>query len=84
MNKECPICLHNLSDNIIVTKCNHTFCKNCLDKWQKNNSSCPICRQNITDKNLLIKILECLYNIFIFDDTIYNNNYFNINYHSIH
>ena len=48
----CSICLtdYSIKDNCIAmtTKCSHTFCRNCLDKFIKksiNNSfECPTCR----------------------------------------
>ena len=38
----CNICMDNDSD--CLTKCNHQFCKNCLDIWYKKNNKCPYCR----------------------------------------
>ena len=41
--EECPICQEYLCENdSITTICNHTFCRSCLEKWNKN--SCPMCR----------------------------------------
>jgi hypothetical protein len=54
-NIECSICLsnENRDDNIIETKCNHRFHKNCIHTWinthNHNYQTCPICRGNISD-----------------------------------
>ena len=41
---ECPLCYEHICDNdSITTRCNHTFCRSCLDTW--NKPSCPMCRQ---------------------------------------
>ena len=49
---ECPICLDKLNfisseEDIIyinLKKCNHSFHKDCLKEWTKDNNTCPICR----------------------------------------
>lgn len=44
----CPICYDKIeNNNYIVTKCNHTFCNDCLFKSLKNGSKCPLCREEI-------------------------------------
>ena len=46
---ECPLCYELLSENnSITTRCNHTFHKSCLNKW--NKSSCPMCRHKYLDE----------------------------------
>ena len=50
---ECPICLEKFEYKKykrIVTCCNNTFHKKCLDKWLKKNSTCPACRNDFLDK----------------------------------
>ena len=42
----CPICLEKIKDEKI-TKCNHKFCKECLETWLNVNISCPICREKL-------------------------------------
>lgn len=45
---ECPICYEKIENkNYIVTKCNHTFCNDCLFKSLTDKPCCPICRQEI-------------------------------------
>jgi len=45
---ECPIC-YTIIYTSYVTTCTHHFCKSCILRWCKNNSSCPKCRQFIYD-----------------------------------
>jgi len=45
---ECSVCYTDLTvKNIVNTKCNHLFCKECFWKWADENNSCPMCRTNI-------------------------------------
>lgn len=44
-NNKCAVCMQN-NVNIMV-KCNHEFCKSCIDKWLENNSTCPLCRDSL-------------------------------------
>ncbi len=39
----CPICLTEI-ENKHITKCNHSFCKCCIDTWLEEHNNCPICR----------------------------------------
>lgn len=49
---DCPVCLKKVED-YIKTKCNHFFCKICLDKWLDIKNTCPMCREELKDKNKL-------------------------------
>ena len=44
----CPICLDDYNKRTITTKCNHTFCVDCLllhiSKTQNHKNKCPLCR----------------------------------------
>lgn len=60
MNNECSICLESIEpNNIVLTKCNHTFHCNCILSWLKsdnlkqcssdNPNGCPNCREPISN-----------------------------------
>ena len=46
INNECIICLDKYKQNEYKRdlKCNHSFHKDCLKEWTKDNNTCPICR----------------------------------------
>jgi len=46
-NEDCGIC-YQRDNNMISTKCNHIFCKKCIDSWMDTRSDeCPYCRQSL-------------------------------------
>lgn len=49
-HEDCSICLEQLDNenDIITTKCNHKFHKECLSEWKKVNNTCPLCRGKLT------------------------------------
>lgn len=50
----CSICYNTLTiKNIVNTKCNHTFCKNCFYRWIEVNATCPQCRDPIDSHTTL-------------------------------
>ena len=41
----CSICL-NIFNNAVVSECGHTFCKDCVHQWiRDNHRECPECRK---------------------------------------
>lgn len=53
----CPICMDKINkDSIIITKCGHLYCRNCLLKSLKVKENCPICRENIKEESDYITI----------------------------
>ena len=44
---DCSICLDKIT-NIFTTKCNHSFCNDCIDSWIRQHNNCPLCRRIIT------------------------------------
>ena len=63
----CPICYDSYTtEQCVTTKCSHTFCKNCLEKWYINNDSCPYCR-NYLELPLIFKLdsIDCSYYKFL-------------------
>ena len=52
---ECSVCYTDLTlKNIVNTKCNHLFCKECFWKWADENNSCPMCRKNIISQTKMM------------------------------
>jgi len=52
---KCPICFEfHRKAKTTTLSCNHTFCRDCFDKWTDTNfltsKSCPCCRHPISDK----------------------------------
>lgn len=44
---DCCICLEKLPKRVKVTKCNHKYCRECIDEWTKKNYTCPLCRTKL-------------------------------------
>ena len=45
---QCSICLEKISDEYqSVLKCDHTFHKECIDKWFEKSHRCPLCRNSL-------------------------------------
>ncbi|RUS82463.1 hypothetical protein EGW08_009769 [Elysia chlorotica] len=66
---ECPVCLDRLDQHCKVLRCQHTFCRRCLDEilLTKNELRCPECRALVTESldalptNILVmRIIEGL------------------------
>lgn len=47
-DEECPICYENVVD-YTSEKCNHKFCKKCINSWLKTHHTCPMCRACLKD-----------------------------------
>ncbi|XP_062188258.1 ATP-dependent helicase rhp16-like [Phragmites australis] len=49
MESQCGIC-HNMAEDIVVTSCDHAFCKTCLMDYSATlgNVSCPSCSKPLT------------------------------------
>jgi len=57
LNDNCPICLSELNNPVIVPCCNNAFCSLCIYETQVHTSKCPFCRKEIKI-NLLSYIEE--------------------------
>jgi hypothetical protein len=45
---DCAICYDTIQpNNYSKTKCNHYFCRTCLDAWLDMNTTCPMCRESL-------------------------------------
>jgi len=42
---KCSICMANTIE--VTVRCNHEFCKPCIDEWLTSNSTCPVCRAGL-------------------------------------
>lgn len=55
-NKEienCSVCLNKIEENnILITKCCHIFCKNCINESINKFHNCPICREHLETTDL--------------------------------
>ena len=55
---KCPICTMPFVEPA-VTNCKlkrHTFCRQCIKEWVKNNPSCPSCRDKLIVKDLKLVV----------------------------
>ena len=51
---ECAVCLENINKNknIAITKCNHTFCFECIGNTMMTvGNNCPLCRAPLLDQH---------------------------------
>lgn len=48
-NKECPICLGNITegDKYDVPECGHICCSECMSYWLSSNNSCTVCKRTV-------------------------------------
>ena len=62
-NMICSICLDDITNNniTILKECNHTFHKECIDKW-KHHNTCPYCRKELTQLEKYWKIKHKTFN----------------------
>lgn len=44
----CPICLSKFQNRAEID-CKHAFCRKCIVKWSKSNTTCPMCRADFTE-----------------------------------
>jgi hypothetical protein len=49
----CPVCLDKLSclnECRKISKCQHIFCSDCVEKWLSSNKTCPVCMQSVEEE----------------------------------
>jgi hypothetical protein len=51
--ENCPICFEEIND-LLITSCQHKFCKNCIEEWLKIKCDCPLCRTKLISSNRII------------------------------
>lgn len=39
----CPICMERINNKEVLRKCNHAFCKSCIDMAMSYKQACPVC-----------------------------------------
>ncbi|KAF1657372.1 E3 ubiquitin-protein ligase DTX3L, partial [Aptenodytes patagonicus] len=39
----CPICMERINNKQILRKCNHAFCKSCIEQAMTYKQTCPVC-----------------------------------------
>ena len=47
---ECPICLDvidGINLQLVISKCGHKYCNNCLTTLKNSNANCAICRKKL-------------------------------------
>jgi hypothetical protein len=48
LGDKCVICLENFKDPF-MTKCNHTFCRRCIEQAVAASPYCPVCKVALRD-----------------------------------
>lgn len=48
----CPICLNVLEDPMQLKRCEHMFCRYCIEQWIYKSLSCPVDRMQIRGSHL--------------------------------
>ena len=46
----CVICMEDISTNICLLECKHSFCVSCFAKHMRESGCCPLCRSNVIEK----------------------------------
>ncbi|CAK9166951.1 unnamed protein product [Ilex paraguariensis] len=55
---ECAVCLSVIEEEeeIRKLKCKHTFHKDCLDTWLRQDvATCPLCRKNLLPEDIMVR-----------------------------
>ncbi|XP_033632831.1 probable E3 ubiquitin-protein ligase DTX3 [Asterias rubens] len=43
-DNQCPICLSDIADSVVLDKCKHRFCNVCITEVLKRSYRCPVCQ----------------------------------------
>lgn len=49
---KCGICLEIFENPIMISICEHVYCRQCIDDWLKTDTSCPEDRTPIQESDL--------------------------------
>jgi len=61
-SEECPICYEPMKiKTIVITKCYHMFCDECIIRHHENNEKCPICRRPVDYYDIIAQISSVRY-----------------------
>src|SRR5436189_8169 len=41
--RDCSVCVEELTTDVVVTPCGHLYHQHCLDQWLVKSDTCPIC-----------------------------------------
>lgn len=44
---QCAVCLNHIA-NVRLERCDHVFCRVCIERWMRSNKTCPLCREGFT------------------------------------
>ena len=59
----CSICLDIKKDPLMCTKCQNSYCSNCINDWKKKSAQCPFkCNEPSYTPARLVKNLICKLN----------------------
>lgn len=50
---KCSICLEVFKDPVMIEKCEHIYCRDCIRDWLSKNTYCPEDRAAISERNLV-------------------------------
>ncbi|KAL9393605.1 hypothetical protein Peur_012890 [Populus x canadensis] len=76
-SRECAVCLSGFmkGERVRKLRCNHTFHKECLDKWlQQYLATCPLCRTRVLPDEIVVnyhQLQDIIRNGGSYDDTMF-------------
>jgi len=53
LSKECPVCMDEIIERVIVKCCMNSFCKICVLHLLKTSCKCPLCRDSLNLNNMI-------------------------------
>jgi SUMO ligase MMS21 Smc5/6 complex component len=61
----CSICLFKPKNPILLTCCEHVFCKECINTWRNSKLTCPLCKSSSYNTVNVTRLLNELNEEFI-------------------